>query len=396
MANILIYNINEPYVFQGGMERVTDTLIRLLQKRGHKVSVLCLYKNRKGADFSSPCDIYYLPLDIQKRSEFYVSLVNNLAPDIVIDQAEGDIIGRFGIFASRKTMPSHQTKYIAVQHNSVYSALTYYREIKKRMYGGGWMSTILSWVYNNTLLPIMQRRAFMIQRRLFYDLQRNYDMIVTLSQGAVQDFHKLCPSTPREKVVCIPNCTHYDVEPEECYTKRKRVLYVGRMENFSKGVDKLLRVWSRVESVMDGWDLHLIGAGQDLEYNINLASRLRIKRCVFHGECNPLPYYQEASIICLTSHYEGFGMVILEAMQYGCVPIAFGTYPAIYDLIKHQENGFIVPPFNEQAYAETIMNLMRNKELREGMAKRCVRHSLKFAPDEFSNQWHDLILKMMQ
>ena len=236
----------------------------------------------------------------------------------------------------------------------------------------------------------------MIQRRLFYDLQRNYDMIVTLSQGAVQDFHKLCPSTPREKVVCIPNCTHYDVKPEECYTKRKRVLYVGRMENFSKGVDKLLRVWSRVESVMDGWDLHLIGAGQDLEYNINLASRLRIKRCVFHGECNPLPYYQESSIICLTSHYEGFGMVILEAMQYGCVPIAFGTYPAIYDLIKHQENGFIVPPFNEQAYAETIMNLMRNKELREGMAKRCVRHSLKFAPDEFSNQWHDLILKMMQ
>jgi len=41
MATILIYNINEPYIHQGGMERVTDSLIRMLQQLGHRVSVLC-------------------------------------------------------------------------------------------------------------------------------------------------------------------------------------------------------------------------------------------------------------------------------------------------------------------------------------------------------------------
>ena len=88
MATILIYNINEPYIHQGGMERVTDSLIRMLQQLGHRVSVLCRYHNRMNAPYQCPCDIHYLPTN-ESSSSYYEQLLDTVRPDIVIDQEEG-------------------------------------------------------------------------------------------------------------------------------------------------------------------------------------------------------------------------------------------------------------------------------------------------------------------
>lgn len=84
----------------------------------------------------------------------------------------------------------------------------------------------------------------MLQRSLFRELASDYDRIVTLSEGGIEEFKKLCPSVPGNKLVCIPNIVEPAVLSKE-ERKEPRCLFVGRLDNPSKGVDRLLRIWEK-------------------------------------------------------------------------------------------------------------------------------------------------------
>ncbi len=70
----------------------------------------------------------------------------------------------------------------------------------------------------------------------------------------------------------------------------------------------------------------------------------------FVGYQDPLPYQLESSISCMTSLYEGWGMVLTEAMQCGAVPIAFNSFASVTDVIDHGRNGILVKPFSIKQY----------------------------------------------
>ena len=383
MANILIYNINEPYVHQGGMERVTDSLIRLLQQRGHRVSVLCRYRNRMNAHYICPCEIFYLP-ENRDSAAYYEQLLDRLKPDIIIDQEEGGIIGAHGFFHSRSQLRHNGALYIAVQHSSALSALRNYKQLRHKEIP----NALLSMLYHGPVLTLMQQRAWRLKQRDYRQLVRNYDCIVTLSESAIRDFRELCPAGGR--ITAIANSSHYP-QPVRIPPKKNRLLFVGRMENFSKGINRLIRIWAALEKSFPDWELHLLGDGPDLEKNRQLAEHLLLERCVFHGCCDPEPFYREASFICLTSGFEGFGMVLLEGMQYGCIPIAFDSYPAVHDLIEHRINGMLVPPFDEPGYARVLSLLMQHEPLRQKMHLAAWQKSLRFSPEIIGRQWQQLI-----
>lgn len=387
MATILIYNINEPYIHQGGMERVTDSLIRMLQQLGHRVSVLCRYHNRMNAPYQCPCDIHYLPTN-ESSSSYYEQLLDTVRPDIVIDQEEGGIIGAHGFFRSRNQLRHKEQCYIAVQHSSAGAALRHYRHFKHKAIP----NAVLSSLYNGPLMTMRQHLARRRKRRDYTLLNRNYDSIVTLSPSAVTDFLELCPHG--DKLSVIANCTHY-TPPAAIPPKKKMALYVGRMENRSKGVDKLIRIWARTEADFPDWELHLLGDGPDLKKNKAMAEELGLERCRFHGCCDPEPFYREAAIICLTSYYEGFGMVLLEGMQYGCIPVAFDSYPAVHDLISHMRNGLLVPAFDEKAYARSLASLMNREQLRRVLQQAAKQRAEQFSPERTGQLWQQLISQLL-
>lgn len=94
---------------------------------------------------------------------------------------------------------------------------------------------------------------------------------------------------------------------------------------------------------------------------------MKLKRITFYGFQNPDEFYKKSLVSCMTSNFEGFGMVLVEAMQYGCVPFAFDTFTALHDIIDDGVNGFIIPPFDEDKYAETVerfVHLPLNSKLR--------------------------------
>ena len=96
--------------------------------------------------------------------------------------------------------------------------------------------------------------------------------------------------------------------------------------------------------------------------------------------------------MCMTSIYEGTPMVIIEAMQCGCIPMVYGTYAAAHDMIDDGVDGFVVPPFNEGLYAEKLSQLMDDEDLRLRMKKNAIASSKRFDIDAILDQWEGLLL----
>ena len=107
----------------------------------------------------------------------------------------------------------------------------------------------------------------------------------------------------------------------------------------------------------------------------------------FEGFKSPEPYYKEASVFCLTSAYEGFGLVLVEAMSYGVVPVAFNSYGAAEDVIDNCVNGYLVKPFDKQGYIKIVEYLIGDKLRLLEMSTQSVLKAKAFSVDNIGNQW---------
>lgn len=177
-------------------------------------------------------------------------------------------------------------------------------------------------------------------------------------------------------------------------TKRKELLYVGRLDEWQKRVSRVIDVWSLMEENNPDWSLVIVGDGsarKDLERLVNDYS---LNRVSFEGYQQPQSYYERGSILLLTSEFEGFGLVIIEGMQYGVVPVVYGSYPAVFDIIEDQKDGVIIPykgdKFDTNEVAHAIEKIIVDEERRRRMAVAGMKSSYRFSMESISKQWYNL------
>lgn len=132
-----------------------------------------------------------------------------------------------------------------------------------------------------------------------------------------------------------------------------------------------------------------MGSG-NVESFKQLADKMHISNIKFTGSCDPTDYYKKGDIICMTSSAEGWGMVLIEGMQNGCVPIAYNSFSSLTDIIENNINGFTVTPFNRKEYIEKLETLMSDTELREKFAKKGFESIKRFDHKLIAKQWIDL------
>jgi len=171
---------------------------------------------------------------------------------------------------------------------------------------------------------------------------------------------KLYQGVAQSKIRVIPNPLNHPTDT--LAPKQKQVLYVGRLTAEPKRVDRLLRIWADIEEVVPDWTLQIVGDGEERSNLEKLSKELRLKNVYFRGFQETSAYYRTASILCLTSTYEGAPMVIPEAQSHGTVPIAFGSVESIYSLIDDGMNGLIVPPFDEKAFSTDLLKLIQDEK----------------------------------
>ena len=176
--------------------------------------------------------------------------------------------------------------------------------------------------------------------------------------------------------------------------KQKVVLHVGLMLP-AKRQDFLLKIWKIVEKQHNDWTLKIIGDGENRSKLEKLAKRLGLENVCFLGYQSPTKYYEEASIFCLTSAYESFGLVLVEAMAYGCVPMAFNSFETATDIIDESENGKLIKPFNLQIYADELMKLMDNDSCRNKLSVSALDKSKAFDKQKIGEQWIGLVRELL-
>lgn len=182
-----------------------------------------------------------------------------------------------------------------------------------------------------------------------------------------------------------------------CYEKEKMILFCGRFENWSKRIDRLLRIWAKVQHSMPEWRLVLVGDGPAGGMLRAMAEDMSLERVFFEGHRTDVAdYYRKASVVALTSETEGWPLALSEGQAHGCIGVAFGCTSGVRDILSPEgECGFVVPPFDEDAYADVLLKIasMNEEELLK-IRQNAVKKRMQYVPEVIAEKWRNLFVEI--
>ncbi len=383
--NILFTSSTPFHPLRGGVGRVTDTLCKELQKRGYQVFYLnadWVAEERKKYKYPAPVTI--LPIKNIDDAQCVISYRKYLTEnkiDVVINQDAlyVDFYNNVG------DLP---IKVISVIHNN---PLMNYNHL---------LNDLLT-LRNNSLLERMKRivRCLLYLRvkkqlkeyidKRFGNIILSSDKILMLSPYYVQSLKNFGISV-ENKFDYVYNPNSFPLQTS-LFKKKKEIIYVGRLDNRSKKVGRLIKVWSKVGKKYPDWNLTIVGDGPDRNQLEVLKKKYQVGNLTFEGFQSPIEYYKRASIICMTSSFEGFPMVLIEAMQFGCVPIAFDSFEAIHDVIIPEKTGELVKPFKIKDYINKLSNLIDDDTKRTTMSDAASMYVARFDVKTIADRWEYIL-----
>ncbi|WP_277234707.1 glycosyltransferase family 4 protein [Phocaeicola salanitronis] len=169
-----------------------------------------------------------------------------------------------------------------------------------------------------------------------------------------------------------------------------RVIAVGRLD-YQKGFDRLLRTWRMIQQTgrYADWHLDIFGQGEwhDWLQGMIVDWQLSDTVCIHRPTERIGEEYAASSIIVMTSHYEGFGMVLVEAMAYGVPAIAFDCKCGPKDIIRQGENGLLVREGDIEGLAQAMQRLMDDEPLRLRMGEEAKKVVDTYSEEAVMSQW---------
>ena len=211
---------------------------------------------------------------------------------------------------------------------------------------------------------------------------RRYDKFVVLTHEDKQLWGNL------PNITVIPNaCTFKTTEKADL--SQKCVLAVGRLEE-QKGFDRLLDIWSLLATNMPGWKLVIVGSGPLHDNLQKQVDSLGISDSVIlQGSVkNMNDIYLQASILAMTSHYEGLPMALLEAQAFGIPMVAYACKCGPRDIITDGKNGFLIEEGNQPDFVQKLSLLMQDEGLRKQMGREAQVASKDFSEERIMSQWN--------
>ena len=234
----------------------------------------------------------------------------------------------------------------------------------------------------------------------YNELLQHSNSVVLLASSFIETFKKIysIKQNISEKLLSIPNPLSFvdDINDSIISLKAKIILYVGRLSESPKRISKLLKMWRLISSGegYDDWHLVIIGHGPDEQRYKDYVRNHNLQRVSFEGKQDPRDYYKRASIFTITSDYEGFPLVLTEAMQFGCVPIAFDTFSSLRDIIDNDKNGIIIKRGNFSEYVINLKKIMNHQDKREQMAVKAIEKSQAFSLPKVISRWNLLFSQL--
>lgn len=392
--NIAFCYITPFHPNKGGIGRVTDTLCRELRQRGHNVHYLIFESGITiKHEYDYPAPLTYLPskkLLSEDNVSFYHKYLKDNKIDIIIDQG-----GNFAEFPLWLNTGDSSIKKISVIHT--YDTVTY-RNL--------WNLSVLP-LRGNRLIDHAKRIArIMLYPRTRHNMHKRMinsyqamtaatDAVVVLSNHHLDEIIKICPEIS-SKLIAIQNPNSYsEVQLLNSHCRKgKKLLFVGLFST-AKSEDRAARIWKKISNKYPDWTFNMIGYGNAQRTN-NLKRIVKgLSNFKILGFQEPLAYQQEASILCITSATEGWPLTLVEAMQCGCVPILYNSFTSASELVTDGEDGYLIPPFDENQYIQKLERLISDDKLRERMSQNARESIKRFDVKNIADKWENLFISLV-
>lgn len=370
----------------GGLEVVTAVLANKFVEEGHQVSVFSFLGGKHSIANRFDARIKLYQQDDYSRSKENVAKLRKVLVDDKIDI----IINQWGlpytpIKTARKAAKGLDVKIISVYHN----APSFNGRIQK-------LNIALMGCEN-----LMKRLALRLMRFAFKKvtsramayIYRHSDLFLVLSPSYIGEFKRFTGVSDDRylQVLTNPITVEHDGYEYAFNEKQKEIIYVGRLDFVQKRVYRVIDTWNYLEERFPDWRLTIVGDGEDRENLENHVKYLGLKRVSFEGFQKPIDYYKRASILLLTSDFEGFPLVLAECMSFGVIPAVYNSYSAVCDIIDDGKDG-IVLPYHKNGYqaeeaAGMIVNIMKDDGKREQMALAAIKKSKEYSVEKIYSEW---------
>ena len=234
--------------------------------------------------------------------------------------------------------------------------------------------------------PGLMGLADKVRARMDESLVRKFERFVVLTQEDAQMWGDL------PNIEVIPNAAMM-TSSRYADGRAKRVIAVGRLE-YQKGFDRLIEAWRIVQQTEQYHDWHLDIYGQG-EWHEMLEQRIKdygiAATCAIHAPTKNIgEEYTRSSMLVMSSNYEGFPMVMIEAMACGLPVVSFDFKCGPRDIIDHGKNGLIVPNGDIQGLADAMMLLMSDAPLRQEMGVKARQVVETYSEEAVMKMWVSL------
>lgn len=391
--NICIFSYVHISKLRGGVERVTSTLVTEFKKRGHNVymvSALAPIEDDALENNQFVLPSSFITSNAYDTNAIYITnLLEEKKIDIIINQS--DIKNIFDlIIENHKKIPV--VSCIHTDPLALLKAIKDNWDEWKMKEGQTFWFKYPYFLLRKIYQYHTRKKYISAKHREYYEKS---DAIVLLSEKFKDSFIRISGIKEKSKLYAISNPNSFKNTLCTEFQKENTVLFVGRLD-FQKRVDRLLKVWREIYTYFPNWKLKIIGNGKDKIYLENYSKKLKLRNVEFTGARNPEEDYKRASIFCMTSTCEGFGMVLTEALQYNVIPIAYKSFESIDDIIINEINGFLVKPFSTKLYVKTLSKLISDKKYRESVHINIKKDNIveKFSVERIANQWEELFNKL--
>lgn len=380
--NILFIAYNfTPY--KGGVQRVTDLLSKEFQRRGHKVYFLC-GKNDTGEDRDLSAPVFFMDKPLCKHFDsnsvkYYHSLLLRLEIDVIINQYP---IRRKSDFFLKKSLLG--IKKISFYHGRPLGNVLYMNSDNNG--SGKWLKNLYRLLVSNFKFEFWKFRI--------REIVSKSDFLCFLSLAYVDEVINKCGIKDDNKLIAIGNPLPFAISQNKLVKKDNVILFVGRINDPVKNLGDFIKVWQCLYADNSDWKAEIIGDDSGCDSYKKLIKDNGIDHIEFLGYQKEMKsYYQRAKIICMTSHHEGFPLVLLEAMSFGVVPCSYTTFATAYDLIDNNINGVLCTPYDILEMAKKIQNLIKDETLLEKMSISSVDKSRRYSIDIIGDKWEKLFVK---
>lgn len=366
----------------GGVQMSTHKMGTYFHSRGHAVHVYSFSKDRHavmgyGKLFHPRSRSGVCAENLQHLSE----KLDAVRPDIVVHQTPYEFSVSELLSEKKRTL---RFVSFACLRNSLFSVKLNIDDYRRTLIPANMAPLTRNPLGNWVLQTVHKNRHAQHLRKIL----ETHDRFVLFGPPNLDEFRYFIPNGYGDQLAFVPNSipsVHSRVPP-----KKKVLLYVGRLAVKQKQAELLLPLWKKVRSQMREWEFWVVGDGpfrQPMEEFVSREGWCDVK---FFGRCDPYPFYDESAMTLMTSSFEGFPNVVIEAQSRASVPVLFNSFPLASWVVNHKKDGILVADQNLDGMASEIMSLASDDQSRLAMQEKALENARRFEINTVGQMWVEL------